>query len=142
MQIAIRMPFPVFPVFQASVQLVPARSLNVMFYLIGSDPLLKIYSAKMPGPMEPANASTRAAEKIQDESSAHEESSGSEQDQDPEVFIQPSQAQLFPNMFMPYIEGPKMVCTVNDGLYHRFLKWCLKCENILDSELAMLLEKR
>ena len=25
--------------------------------------------------------------------------------------------------FVPYIEGPKMDWTVNDGLYHRFLKW-------------------
>ena len=32
--------------------------------------------------------------------------------------------------------------TVNDSLYHRFLKWHLKCENILECELAMLLEKR
>ena len=40
-------------------------------------------------------------------------------------FIQPStsQAQLFVQpMFMPYIEGPKMDWTVNDSLYHRFLK--------------------
>ena len=41
-------------------------------------------------------------------------------------------------MFMPYIKGPKMDWTVNDSLYHRFLKWKLKCENILDFELAML----
>ena len=41
---------------------------------------------------------------------------------------------------MPYIEGPKMDWTVNDSLYHRFLKWKLKCENILDCELAMLPE--
>ena len=43
---------------------------------------------------------------------------------------------------MPYIEGPKMDWTVNDGLYHRFLKWKLKCENILDCELAMLPESK
>ena len=43
---------------------------------------------------------------------------------------------------MPNIEGPKMDWTVNDGLYHRFLKWKLKCENILDCELAMLHESR
>ena len=43
---------------------------------------------------------------------------------------------------MPYIEGSKMDWTVNDGLYHRFLKWKLKCENILDSELAMLPESK
>ena len=27
------------------------------------------------------------------------------------------------NMYMPYIEGPVMDWTVNDGLYNRFLKW-------------------
>ena len=45
-------------------------------------------------------------------------------------------------MFMPYIESPKMDWTVNDGLYNRSLKWHLKCENILECELAMLPEKR
>ena len=48
----------------------------------------------------------------------------------PQSFVQP--------MFMPYIEGPKMDWTVNDSLYHRFLKRKLKCENILDCELAIL----
>ena len=28
--------------------------------------------------------------------------------------------------------------TVNDGLYHCFLKWRLKCKNILECELAAL----
>ena len=28
--------------------------------------------------------------------------------------------------------------TVNDGLYHWFLKWELKCENILDCALTVL----
>ena len=32
--------------------------------------------------------------------------------------------------------------TVNDGLFHRFSKWRLKCENILECELAMLAERR
>ena len=31
---------------------------------------------------------------------------------------------------------------VNDGLYHRSLKRCLKCENILEYELAMLPERK
>ena len=96
----------------------------------------------MPRTTKPAKASTSTAKKIQDESSTHEESLSSDQEQNPEVFIQPSQAQLLPNMFMPYIEGPKMDWTVNDGLYHRFLKWHLKCENILECALAMLPEKR
>ena len=30
--------------------------------------------------------------------------------------------------------------TVNDGIYHRFLKWRLKCENILECKLAALPE--
>ena len=44
--------------------------------------------------------------------------------------------------FVPYIEGPKMDWTVNYGLYHRFRKWKLKCENILECELATLSESR
>ena len=44
--------------------------------------------------------------------------------------------------FVPYIEGPKMNWTVNDGLYHRFRQWKLKCENILECELATLSESR
>ena len=41
---------------------------------------------------------------------------------------------------MPYIEDPCMGWTVNDHLYHRFLKWCLKCENILKCKLVALPE--
>ena len=96
----------------------------------------------MPRTTKPTKASRSTAEKFQDESNTHEESSSSYQEQDPEVFIQPSKAQLLPNMFMPYTEGPKMDWAVNNCLYHRFLKWCLKCENILECELAMLPEKR
>ena len=43
---------------------------------------------------------------------------------------------------MPYIEGSKMDWTVNDELGNRFLKWCLKCENILECELAALPEQQ
>ena len=50
-----------------------------------------------------------------------EDSSGSDKEQDQEIFLQPSQVQVVRNMFMPYIEGPKMDWTVNDGLYHRIL---------------------
>ena len=81
----------------------------------------------MPRTTKPAKASTSVAEKIQDESSVHEEPPSLDQEDDPEVFLQPSQAQKLSNMFMPYIEGPKMDWTVNDGLCHRFFKWCLKC---------------
>ena len=43
-------------------------------------------------------------------------------------------------MYMPYIEGPCMDWMVNDNLYYRFLKWCLKCKNILECKLAALPE--
>ena len=75
----------------------------------------------MPRTTKSAKASRSATKKIQDESSTHEESLSSDKEQDPEVFIQPSMAQLLANVFMPYSEGPKMDWTVNDGLYHRFL---------------------
>ena len=39
-----------------------------------------------------------------------------------------------------HIEGPCMDWTVNDNLYHRFLKWHLKCKNILECKLAALPE--
>ena len=73
-----------------------------------------------------------------------DEISSSDQESDPEVTLHPprSQLQVIPSMLMPYIEGPKMDWTVNDGLYHRFLKWHLKCENILECELAALPERQ
>ena len=71
--------------------------------------------------------------------SSQEELSSSDQEPDQEVSFQHHrQLQPVPSMFMPYIEGPKMDWTVNDGLYHRFLKWCLKCENILECDLTAL----
>ena len=61
----------------------------------------------------------------------------------PSFQISTNQAQQFaPPMFMQCIEGPKMDWSVNDSLYHRFFKWKLKCENILDCELAMLSESK
>ena len=72
-------------------------------------------------------------------------------EEDPEVSFHPHQlpqppphqvGQLLPaaGMYMPYIEGPYMDWTVSDHLYHRFLKWHLKCKNILECKLAALPE--
>ena len=67
--------------------------------------------------------------------------SSSEQEPDPEFsFLQFRPPKPVPSMFIPYIEGPKMDWAVIDGLYYRFLKWPLKCENILEHELAALPE--
>ena len=44
--------------------------------------------------------------------------------------------------YVPYIEGPKMNWSVDDGLYNRFIKWKIRSENILECELAMLSEAR
>ena len=43
-------------------------------------------------------------------------------------------------MMVPYVEGPKMDWTVEDALHSRFRRWKIKCENILDCELAILQE--
>ena len=76
--------------------------------------------------------------------SSQEEIPSSDQESDTEVtFNHPRpQLQVIPSMFMPYIEGPKMDWTVNDWLYHRFLKWHLKCENIFECKLAALPERQ
>ena len=75
----------------------------------------------------------------QDETSLHEESEPEQQ-----VFThnpQPNMYQpVYTSMYMPYIEGPKMDWMINNALYHRFLKWKLKCEDILECELATLPE--
>ena len=87
----------------------------------------------------------------EDMSNTQEELSSSDHEEDPEVsfhpchLLQPStshegQPQPTAGIYMPYIEGPCMDWTVNDNLYHRFLKWHLKCENILECELTGLLE--
>ena len=71
------------------------------------------------------------------------EMSSSGQESDPEVSFCPTlPSHPTPTMFMPYIKGPKINWTVDDGLYHRFLKWHLKCKTILDCELANLPEKQ
>ena len=80
-----------------------------------------------------------------------EEPPSSEHEEDPEESFHPHQfLPLPPNsagppqpragMYMPYIKGPHMDWTFNDNLYHRFLKWHLKCRNILECKLAALLE--
>ena len=80
-----------------------------------------------------------------------EETPSSEHEEDPEISFHPHQLpqlpphpaqQLLPaaGMYMPYIEGLHMDWTVNDHIYHRFLKWHLKCKNILECKLAALLE--
>ena len=75
---------------------------------------------------------------------SQEELPSSDQETDSEVTFQPprQQPQVVPGMFMSYIEGPKMDWTVNDGLYHIFLKWHLKSGNILEFELAALPERQ
>ena len=74
----------------------------------------------------------------EDSNIAHKSSSEDEI----ELHAQPStsQIQVAQQAYMPYIEGPKMNWNVDDGLYKRFIKWKIKCENILNCELAMLSE--
>ena len=59
----------------------------------------------------------------------------------PQALLNPTgQPPVMAGMYMPYIKGPCMDWTVNNNLYHRFLKWHLKCKNILECELAALPE--
>ena len=46
----------------------------------------------------------------------------------------------YSGMMVPYVEGPKMNWTVDDAPHTRFIRWKVKCENILDCELAILQE--
>ena len=82
---------------------------------------------------------------LQEDSNLSQESSSEDEIvlQSPHC-IQPSTSwmQAMQPIYMSYIEGPKMDWTVNDSLYHRFLKWKINCKNILDCELVMLSEAR
>ena len=76
--------------------------------------------------------------------SSHEESARSDHESENEVSFHPSKSQtpteVLQNMFMLYIDRPRMDWTVNDSLYHHFLKWRLKSKNILECELVALPE--
>ena len=105
----------------------------------------------MPKATKSAQHEQCTIEYVLPEDTSEQEGPSSDQEQeDDEVVIQSpwliqpstSQMQAMQPMYMPYIEGPKMDWTVNDSLYHRFLKWKIKCENILNCELAMLSEAR
>ena len=93
---------------------------------------------------ETKSPSTSMLTEIKEEASHDESSTHEESEPEQEVYINhtcPNALQpVYNNMYMPYIEGPKMDWMVNDVLYHRFLKWELKSENILECELTALPE--
>ena len=76
--------------------------------------------------------------------SSHDESASSDHKSENEISLHPIRSQatnpVMQSMFMPYIEGPKMDWTDNGSLYHRFLKWQLKCKNIMECMLVVLPE--
>ena len=99
----------------------------------------------MPKVKSSAKAHTSAIpDKEIDISSSHEESTSSNHESESEISFHPSRSQamnpVVQSMLKSYIEGPKMDWTVNDSLYHHFLKWKFKCEKILECELAALPE--
>ena len=96
----------------------------------------------MPKAAQNAQCEQHTVEQILPEEFSEQEETSFEQesDVDQEVIIIPPQAAT--SAFIPYIEGPKIDLTVNDSLYIRFIKWKIKCENILECELAMLSESR
>ena len=86
--------------------------------------------------------STSVVTEAEEEASHDETSTNKESEPGQGVSINhphPNSPQPFyTNMYMPYIEGPLMDWMVKDALYCRFLKWKLKCENILECELTAL----
>ena len=99
----------------------------------------------MPKVKAPAKAHTSTIpEQEVDTPSSHEDSASSDHESESEISFHPNRKQatnpVRQQMFMPYIEGLKMDWTVNDSSYHCFLKWKLKCENILECKLAALPE--
>ena len=92
--------------------------------------------------VQEAQAQTSTQSEVNE--SGPDENPSTDQESETEVTFHPHrpQQQVAPSMFMPYIEGAKMDWTVNNGLYHRFLKWHLKCENILECELAALPDRQ
>ena len=100
---------------------------------------------KMPKVKAPAQAHTSETPNQEvNMPSSHEDSASSDHESESEISFHPSRQQatipVRQQMFMPYIEVPKVDWTVNDSLYHCFLKWKLKCENIIECELAALPE--
>ena len=93
---------------------------------------------------ETKDPSTSVLTETEEEASHGECSTHEESEPEQEVYIDhthPNALQpVYTNIYMPYIEVPKMDWTVNDALYHRFLKWKFKCKNILECELAALPE--
>ena len=102
-------------------------------------------------PKNSAQRSRSPSPSAQEVIESHEELLNSEHEEDLEMSFHPchvlpassnpaGQPPIVTAMYMPYIEGPCMDWTVNENLYHRFLKWHLKCKNILECKLAALPE--
>ena len=53
--------------------------------------------------------------------------------------VTPSHFQ-YSGMMVPYVDGLKVDWTVDDALHSRFIRWKIKCQNILNCELAILQE--
>ena len=70
-------------------------------------------------------ASVTNTNELQENSHPLQDSSSEDDEvviQSPQFQPSTSQTQVVQPMNMPYIEGPRMYWTVNDSLYHRFLK--------------------
>ena len=102
-------------------------------------------------PKSSAQRSRSPSQSTEEVIESQEELLNSEHEEDSEVSFYPHRVQTTPpnpvaqtpittGMYMPYIEGLCMDWTVNDNLYHRFLKWHLKYKNILECKLVALLE--
>ena len=135
----------------------PASCLQVNIYIFEKSKFIKplyslcpfVYRIKMKKASKSAQHEQPTFEQVLPEEISEQEETSSDQEQedvDQEFFFQPlcqsSSSQVMWSMYMPYIEGPAMDWTMNDGLYNRFLKWRFKCEHMFECELDMLPEAR
>ena len=127
-------------VLQATFQLVLARFCSFCCVYMEKACLWKIQNPKMPRTTKSPHMwlTTMKVKKMP----VHKKGQALNRNKTKKFFLPWSQAQLIPNMFMSYTEGPKMAWTINDGIYHRFLKRHFKCETILKCEFVMLSERR
>ena len=108
-----------------------AHTLKASVHFVHSIPLRKMATRPKSSTQSSRSPSPSAEEAIE----FQEELLNSEHEEDLEVSFHPchvlpapsnpvGQPPIAPGMYMPYIEGPCMDWTVNDNLYHRFIKWC------------------
>ena len=123
-------------------------SSNLTRELPAHSPLQSIQQKDQPSPQcnkVSMTCTTNTSKKAMKNSASTEEETYTEEGATPTTLgneIPHNQAPHSPfpysGMMVPYAEGLKMNWTIDDALHSRFIRWKIKCENILDCELDIL----